>query len=75
MEEALYITVRYLVYRRLGQYGFIKFAVFKKIISYITGINDFYIIRKIFIRLMEEGFFLRNTYGSKKSYRYKFIGD
>lgn len=73
MEEALYITVRYLVYRRLGQYGFIKFAVFKKIISYITGINDFYVIRKIFIKLMEEGFFLR-TQNVKKSYRYRFIG-
>lgn len=73
MEETLYITVRYLVYRRLGQYGFIKFAVFKKIISYITGINDFYVIRKIFIKLMEEGFFLR-TQNVKKSYRYRFIG-
>ena len=59
MEELLYITVRYLVYRNIVDYGFIKFSVFKKIISYVTGVDDVYTIRNIFIKLLDEGFFTK----------------
>lgn len=73
MEELLYITARYLVYRNIVDYGFIKFSVFKKIISYVTGVDDVYTIRKIFIKLLDEGFF-KKTKNIKRSYLYKFIG-
>ena len=73
MEELLYETVCYLIFRRADKYGFIKFSYFKRIIQHLTGSNDIYLIRKIFIRLVDEGFFhrIRNI---KRSYLYKFIG-
>ena len=72
MDKLLLETVKYLIWRGVWSYGFCKFTLFKKIISYHTGITDAYLLRKIFILLIEEGFFEKHK-NIKRSYMYKFI--
>jgi hypothetical protein len=53
--------------------GFMSFNHYKQLISYVTGIHNIYTIRKIFIHLVDKGFFIKKK-NEKRSYSYMFIG-
>lgn len=73
MDEVYKFVLEYLILRKAYTFGFIRFNNFRRIIEYATGIYDIYIIRKIFIKLMESGFFIKKK-NLKRSYLYRFIG-
>ncbi len=65
-------VVNYLKKKKAYEYGFIKYSNFKKLISHITKINKSYHIRKIFLVLGNEGYFIKKKNNNVNSYLYKF---
>ena len=51
--------ISYLTKKECWNYGFIKYSQIKKTISYITKIKTVYIIRKLFLYLVEQDIFIK----------------
>ena len=66
------LTVDYLTRKESWKYGFIKYSVIKKMIVFATKHNRIYIIRKIFVNLIENGY-IEKKKNVARSYMYKFI--
>ena len=73
MEECYKFVLEYLIYRQAWNMGYIPFNCFKQIISYSTGIYNIYYLRKIFVHLVNKGFFIKKK-NLKRSYTYRFLG-
>ena len=73
MNSVYYFVLEYFILRRFWTMGFMSFNHFKRIISYITGIHNIYTLRKIFVHLVDKGFFIKKK-NEKRSYSYQFIG-
>ena len=73
MNSIYYFVLEYFILRRLWTMGYMSFNNYKRIISYSTGIYNIYTIRKIFIHLVDKGFFIKKK-NEKRSYSYMFIG-
>lgn len=73
MEEYYKFVLEYLILRQAWNMDFIPFNCFKQIISYATGIHNIYYLRKIFVHLVDKGFFIKRR-NEKRSYSYRFIG-
>jgi len=65
-------VVGFMKHKNTEKLGYMKYAYFKKIIKYILDYHREYHIRKLFLNMYEEGYFLRKTVNGKTSYTYKF---
>lgn len=65
-------TVDYLTRKEAWKYGFIKYSVIKKMIVYATKHNRLYIIRKVFVSLIDKGY-IEKKRNVARSYMYRFI--
>ena len=64
-------VIGYFKYKNIDNMGFLKYGYFKRIIKYVIDYYNDYYVRKIFLQLVNENYFLRIK-NEKNSYRYKF---
>ena len=64
-------VVGYLTYKETDKNGFCKYGYFKRIISYILDFHNDYYIRKLFLKMYDKGFFIKEE-NIKKSFKYQF---
>jgi len=64
-------VINYCKFRNIQTRGFLKYGYFKRIIGYILDYYNDYFIRKIFLQLVEEDYFIKKK-NIKKSYLYQF---
>jgi len=64
-------VINYCKFRNIHTRGFLKYGYFKRIIGYILDYYNDYFIRKIFLQLVEEEYFIKKK-NAKKSYLYQF---
>mgnify|MGYP003677407450 FL=1 len=63
--------LKYFNRKEVWSYEFIRYNIFKKIISHITKISNNYDLRKIFLYLLDQDLFLKKK-TKVRSYLYKF---
>ena len=64
-------VVKYLKRKQAYKWGFIRYSIFRKLITHVTGYSRLYYIRKIFLYLVENEYFIKKK-TDKRSYLYKF---
>lgn len=64
-------VIGYFQYKNIDNRGFLKYGFFKRIIGYVLDYYHHYFIRKVFLSLVDKGYFIRIK-NSKQSYKYKF---
>tara|TARA_R110002110_G_scaffold24587_1_gene91843 strand:+ start:57 stop:350 length:294 start_codon:yes stop_codon:yes gene_type:complete len=64
--------IEYYTKKKAWDYGYIKYSIVKQSIKHVTGINKIYLIRKIFLYMIEQGIFIKKQNKLVKSYLYKF---
>ena len=64
--------IAYLNKKKAYEFGYIKYSQIKKTIMFITTIKKSYIIRKIFLSLVEQDIFIKKQNKNVRSYLYKF---
>lgn len=64
-------VVKYLKKKEAHQWGFIRYSIFRKLITHVTGYSRLYYIRKIFLYMVEHELFIKKK-TDKRSYLYKF---
>tara|TARA_R110001592_G_scaffold87672_1_gene258872 strand:+ start:2383 stop:2658 length:276 start_codon:yes stop_codon:yes gene_type:complete len=64
-------VINYCKFKNIQRRGFLKYGYFKRIIGYILDYYNDYYIRKIFLQLVEENFFIKKK-NEKQSYLYQF---
>ena len=67
--------IKVLKKKKASEYGFIKYSNFKKLISHISNIKKQYIVRKIFLELLDDSIFIKKKNENINSYLYKFRSD
>ena len=65
MEAEKEKIVKYLFKKESWKYGYIRYSIFKRAIKHVTKIKSPYLLRKLFMYLIDEGTLVR-------SYLYKF---
>jgi hypothetical protein len=65
------LVVKYLNRKQAWNWGFIRYSIFRKLITNVTGYSRLYYIRKIFLYMVEQEYFLKQK-TDKRSYLYKF---
>tara|TARA_R110000765_G_scaffold260807_1_gene360927 strand:- start:362 stop:655 length:294 start_codon:yes stop_codon:yes gene_type:complete len=65
-------VIKYFNKKSAWTYGFLRYSVIKKSLIHVTKLQKSYLIRKIFIMLVEEGFFIKKKNELVRSYLYKF---
>lgn len=63
--------VDYLNRKKVWEHGFVKYSTLKRMIVHITKLQRPYIIRKLFITLVEQDYFIKKK-NLCRSYNYKF---
>jgi len=63
--------VNYLIKKKVWEHGYVKYSTLKRMIIYITKLERQYIIRKLFITLVDDGVFIKRK-NLCRSYNYKF---
>ena len=71
MEAEKIKIVKYLFKKESWKYGYIRYSIFKRAIKHVTKIKSPYLLRKLFMFLIDEGVFLRQK-TLVRSYLYKF---
>tara|TARA_R110002126_G_scaffold206036_1_gene353319 strand:+ start:260 stop:553 length:294 start_codon:yes stop_codon:yes gene_type:complete len=64
--------IAYYTKKKAWEYNFIKYSIIKQSIKHVTGISKVYLIRKIFLYLIDNGIFIKKQNKLVKSYLYKF---
>lgn len=64
-------VLAYFNYKHIENLNFLKYGFFKRLISYILDIHNTYFIRKIFLSLVQQNYFIKKK-NIKKSYMYLF---
>tara|TARA_R110000772_G_scaffold83360_1_gene176385 strand:+ start:1083 stop:1370 length:288 start_codon:yes stop_codon:yes gene_type:complete len=72
LEVAITKITNYLIKKQAWDYNYIKYSQIKKMISYITKIKKTYILRKIFLSMVDQEIFNKKKNNGVKSYLYKF---
>ena len=65
------LVVKYLKRKQAWKWQFIRYSIFRKLITHVTGYSRLYYIRKIFLYLVENEYFIKKK-KNKRSYLYKF---
>jgi|TARA_R110002096_G_scaffold402913_1_gene600311 hypothetical protein len=63
--------ISYCKFKNIQNRGFLKYGYYKRIIGYILDYYNDYFIRKTFLALVNEGYFIKKK-NIKKSYIYQF---
>tara|TARA_R100001369_G_scaffold92377_1_gene137105 strand:- start:1644 stop:1928 length:285 start_codon:yes stop_codon:yes gene_type:complete len=64
-------VIKYFQYKQIETLDYLKYGYFKRIMSYVLDNYNDYFIRKLFLKLVDKGWFYRKQ-NEKKSYLYKF---
>ncbi len=64
-------VIKYMVRKEIWSHGFIRYNILKKMIKFITKINNNYELRKLFLYMLEKEIFLKRK-TNVRSYLYKF---
>lgn len=64
--------IKYFNKKEAWDYEFQRYSVIKKSIIYVTKLKKIYLIRKLFLLLVEEGYFIKKQNNNVRSYLYKF---
>ena len=64
-------VINYLNKKNIWDSGFIRYSIFRKIIAYVCGIKTTYLIRKIFLYMVDHQLFIKQK-TNKRSYLYKY---
>ena len=65
------LVVKYLNRKEAWKWQFIRYSIFRKLITHVTGFTRLYYIRKIFLYMVDHEYFIKKK-TEKKSYNYKF---
>ena len=65
------LVVKYLKRKQAWKWQFIRYSIFRKLITFVTGYSRLYYIRKIFLYMVENEYFIKEK-TDKRSYLYKF---
>ena len=65
------LVVKYLNRKEAWKWQFIRYSIFRKLITFVTGFTRLYYIRKIFLYMVDHEYFIKKK-TEKKSYNYKF---
>ncbi len=66
------VIIAYLDYRNYQNIGFVKYSVLCSVFCYVLNNYNKNYVRKIFIKLVRNGFFEKKQ-NIKRSYTYKYI--
>lgn len=72
IEVTITKITNYLIKKESWLYGYVKYSQIKKTISHITKIKKTYILRKLFLILVEREIFNKKQNNGVKSYLYSF---
>ena len=64
-------VIKYMVRKEIWSHGFIRYNILKKMIKFITKINNNYELRKLFLYMLDKEVFLKRK-TNVRSYLYKF---
>ena len=64
-------VIKYMIRKEIWTHGFIRYNILKKMIKFITKINNNYELRKLFLYMLEKEVFLKRK-TNVRSYLYKF---
>lgn len=64
-------VIGYFKFKKIENMGYLKYGYFKRIIQYVIDYYNDYYVRKIFLQLVQENYFIR-VKNHKASYKYKF---
>ena len=64
--------IKYFIYKGMEKNNPQKYGYYKRIIGYILDTSNLGFIRKTFLSLVKNGYFVKIQNGNKKSYGYKF---
>ncbi len=64
-------VIKYMIRKEIWSHGFIRYNILKKMIKFITKINNNYELRKLFLYMLEKEIFLKRK-TNVRSYLYKF---
>lgn len=71
MEAHIINTKNYFIKKKVWSYGYIKYSTIKRMIKHVTKLERTYLIRKIFLNLVDSKFFIKKQKGTIRSYLYK----
>jgi len=69
--DAMNSIIGYMKHKNAENRGFLKYGYFKKLIIYILDFHKDYYIRKIFLKMVKKGYFIKHN-NEEKTFRYKF---
>tara|TARA_R110000764_G_scaffold39419_8_gene88034 strand:- start:143 stop:427 length:285 start_codon:yes stop_codon:yes gene_type:complete len=69
--DAMNSVIGYMKHKNANNRGFLKYGYFKRLICYILDFHKDYYIRKIFLKMVKKGYFIKAEV-DKKTFRYKF---
>ncbi len=69
--DAMTSVIGYLKHKQAENRGFLKYGYYKKLICYILDLHLDYYVRKIFLKMVKKGFFIKSD-ADKKVFKYRF---
>tara|TARA_R100000935_G_C2775128_1_gene139317 strand:+ start:572 stop:856 length:285 start_codon:yes stop_codon:yes gene_type:complete len=69
--DAMNSVIGYMKHKNAETRGYLKYGYFKKLICYILDFHKDYYIRKIFLKMVNKGYFIKIK-ADTKSFKYKF---
>jgi len=69
--DAMSSVIGYLKHKNAENRGFLKYGYYKKLICYILDLHLDYYTRKIFLKMVKKGYFIKSD-SDKKVFKYKF---
>ena len=67
------VLISYLEYRKIYNMGYLKYSNLAPMFCYVLNNYDKHHIRKLFIKIVRNGHFLKKQNYGKQSYLYRFI--
>ena len=69
--DAMSSVIGYLKHKNAENRGFLKYGYYKKLICYILDLHLDYYTRKIFLKMVKKGYFIKSD-SDKKVFKYRF---
>ncbi len=64
-------VIGYFKFKNIENMGYLKYGYYKRIIQYVIDFYNEYYVRKIFLSLLDKGYFIK-VKNHTNSYKYKF---
>jgi len=69
--DAMNSVIGYMKHKQAENRGFLKYGYYKRLISYILDLHLDYYTRKIFLKMVKKGYFIKHE-TEQKTFRYRF---